>query len=132
MVNLNIIEFGVYGFVTYSSLLMLLISAITNVRETQISALVRSVIFIPGIVCCGILITAGTDITLDTVNTLTITNNTITTIFYEDTVTTDKFTLLNPVWGLVHFIFFIVLIFYVLKQVLLMLGIGKEKEKQFN
>jgi hypothetical protein len=132
VVNLSIVEFGVYGFVAYSSLLMLLISAIKNVEETKISALTRSIIFLPGIICAGILITAGVDINLDTVSTFTITNNTVSTIFYEDTVTTDKITLLDPVWGSVHFIIFIVLIIYVIKQILLMLGIGKNTPNNSN
>jgi hypothetical protein len=125
VVELSIIELGIYGFITYVSILMLIISTIKEVKETQYSALVRSIFFIPGIITCGILIMASPDISLDTVHTLTITNDTINTVFYEDTVTTDKITLLNPVWGLVHFVFLIVLILYVFKQMLLMLGVGK-------
>ena len=128
--NLSVIEFLVYGFVTYSSLLMLIISTIKDTTETRTSSLVKSIFYLPAIVCCGILITSGPSITLDTVHTITLTNDTAglsnDQVFYEDTTTTDEYTLLNPVWALVHFIFFIVFIIYVIKQMLMMLGIGKE------
>lgn len=93
----------------------------------------KSVFMVPGIICAGILIFAGTDIMLDTVNTINITNSTSgmsnQQIFYEVTDTTDKITLLDPVWSSVHFVIFIVMILYVFKQTLLMLGIGKSSPK---
>jgi hypothetical protein len=124
--EISIIEFAVYGFISYASILILLVSTLIKGDESRLSSLIRTVIFIPSIITVGILAQASPTITLDTVHTLTITNDTINTVFYEDTVTTDFITLLNPVWGLVHLILFFVLIFYVFKQVLLMLGIGKE------
>ena len=124
--EISIIEFAVYGFISYASILILLVSTLIKGDESRLSSLIRTVIFIPSIITVGILAQASPTITLDTVHTLTITNDTINTVFYEDTVTTDSITLLNSVWGLVHLILFFVLVFYVFKQVLLMLGIGKE------
>jgi hypothetical protein len=127
--NISIIEFGVYGLFAYSSMLILVISIIKDTDETKYQALMKSMYMVPGIICAGVLITSGVDITLDTVQTINLTNSTAGAtneqIFYELTDTTDKITLLNPVWGSIHFIIFIVLILYVLKQTLLMLGIGK-------
>lgn len=131
--NISIIEFAVYGLFAYSSMLILIISIIKDTDETKYQALMKSMYMVPGIICAGILITSGTDIYLDTIETINLTNATsgITNeqIFYEKTDTTDKITLINPVWGSVHFIIFIVLILYVLKQTLLMLGIGKSAPK---
>lgn len=136
MADLSIIEFGVYGFVTYSSLLMLIISTIKDVNETKINALIRTLYFLPAVVCCGILITAGTSITLDTVNTITLTNSTAggtnEQIFYEETNTTDEFVLIEPAWMSVHFIFFMTFIIYIFKQMLMMLGVGKEKPSRID
>jgi hypothetical protein len=113
-------------------MLVLVVSIIKDTDETKYQALMKSMYMVPGIVCAGVLITSGVDITLDTVNTINITNATSDLgqneqIFYETTDTTDKITLLNPIWGSIHFIIFIVLILYVLKQTLLMLGVGKNK-----
>jgi hypothetical protein len=112
-------------------MLILIISVIKDTDETKYQALMKSMFMVPGIICAGILITSGVDIYLDTIETINLTNSTAGAtneqIFYELTNTTDKITLINPVWGLVHFIIFIVLILYVLKQTLLMLGIGKNK-----
>lgn len=129
--NLSIVEFGFYGFLAYTSFLMLIVSIIKDVPDTRISALLRTLFILPGIVACAILVTSGPDIMLDTVHTINLTNATggITNdqIFYEETTTTDRITLLNPVWSSVHFILFFVMIIYVIKQMLLMLGVGKEK-----
>jgi hypothetical protein len=112
-------------------MIILIISVIKDTDETKYQALMKSMFMVPGIICAGILITAGVDITLDTISTINITNDTSgggnEQIFYESTDTTNKIILINPIWQLVHFIIFIVLILYVLKQTLLMLGVGKSK-----
>lgn len=124
--NLSILEFMVYSFVTYFSLAILITSLIKDVNETRYATLARIVFLLPGIICAGILISTGTDITLDTIHTVNTTNDTSGQIFVEVTDTTDKFVFENPIWALVNFIVFMTFIIYVIKQVLLMLGVGKE------
>ena len=124
--NLSILEFSVYAFITYFSLAILITSLIKEVNETRYATLARIVFIMPAIICAGILVFAGTDITLDTVHTVNTTNDTVSQIFTETTDTTDKFVLENPVWSSVNFIVFMTFIIYTIKQVLLMLGVGKE------
>lgn len=117
--NLSIIEFGVYGFITYVSLLMLIISTI-NPPKTERINLYRSIYLIPGIICAVILANAGLDINLDTIETTKETwdNQTSTLIFSEYTTTTDKFILVDPIWVMVHYMIFIIMTVYLIIQIL--------------
>ena len=127
--DMSILEFVVYVFVTYFTLAILITSLIKEVNETRYATLARIVFILPAIITSGILVFSGTDISLDTIRTTTETwnNQTSTLIFTEFTDTTDKFVLINPVWSMVNFIIFMTFIIYTIKQVLLMLGVGKEK-----
>lgn len=117
--NLSIIEFGVYGFITYVSLLMLIISTI-NPPKTERINLYRAIYLIPGIICAVILANAGLDINLDTIETTKETwdNQTSTLIFSEYTTTTDKFILVDPIWVMVHYMIFIIMTVYLIIQIL--------------
>ena len=124
--DLSILEFIVYIFVTYFTLAILITSLIKEVNETRYATLARIVFVMPAVICSGILIFSGTNITLDTIHTVNLTNDTTGQIFSEVTDTTDKFVLLNPAWSSINFIVFFIFIIYTFKQVLLMLGVGKE------
>lgn len=120
---LSIIEFAVYGFITYSSLLMLIISTIKEVPATKSQSILRSIYFIPGILCAVLLAGSGVDITFETVSTInTITDNaTSTVVFTEDILRTEKITLVDPVWVTVHIMIFMVLLVHVVLQMLMLL-----------
>lgn len=110
-----------YGFVTYSSLLMLIISVVKEVPTTKYSAISRSIYLIPGIICAYILASSGIQFSVDTV----VTNNLIrnensTETWTEATDTTHSVILENPVWITVHYLIFVTLIVYVVTQVLIL------------
>lgn len=121
MPELSLLEFSVYGFVTYSSLLMLIISTIKEVPATRSHSIARSIYLIPGIICSFILASSGVNVVTETVNT----NNTIvnlnTTEVFTETYNTDRFFVLqNPVWVSVHFLFAAVMVIYVVNQLVSM------------
>lgn len=124
MGDISIIEFGVYGFIAYTSLLMLIISTIRETPFTQSQSFVRAIYLVPGIITAILLATSGVNITLETVSTINLTNATSSnsTIFIETADTTSAFILLNPVWGAIHFMISAVMIVYVLNQILILLG----------
>lgn len=122
MADISIIEFGVYGFLAYSGMLMLIISAFRETPNTKSQSMARVIWLIPCIIAASLLASAGQDITFDTVNTVnTITNNVTSTVdFTEDVTTSAKITLLQPVWGMIHLMMFFVMIIYVIMQVLIL------------
>ena len=115
MADISILEFIVYGFITYSSLLMLIISTIKEVPTEKSGSVYRSIWLIPGILCAFILASSGINIvTSDTTNTITSIN---TTEVWTETIS-SSIVLQNPIWVTVHLLIFMVLIVYVVLQVL--------------
>ena len=115
MADISILEFIVYGFITYSSLLMLIISTIKEVPSEKSGSVFRSIWLIPGILCAFILASSGINIvTSDTTNTITSVN---TTEVWTETIS-SSIVLQNPIWVTVHLLIFMVLIVYVVLQVL--------------
>lgn len=129
MTDMSLIEFGVYAFLCYSSMLMLIISTIKkDVPVDNPLTIIRVVFFIPGIICAGVLSGSGINITTETINT----SNTIkdlnnTDTWSETTTQLNKFVLINPVWITVNFMVFIVLLVYVVQQVLILFDTLKKK-----
>lgn len=127
--NISIIEFLVYGLISYSSIIVLIISAAKDAPmvKTKSGTLIKSMYMIPGIICCILLAGSGVEILLNE-NTATTTNYTINgtsginlTNSTITTTSTDRFTLQNPVWVLLHYLFALILFAYVFTQVLRML-----------
>jgi len=123
MAELSIIEFGVYGFIAYTSLLMLIISTIKEVPSGKSQSILRSMYLIPGIFCALLLATMGVDLTFDTISTInTITDNvTSSIIFTEDITKNTTITLQDQVWGTVHMLIFFILLVHVVVQMLTLL-----------
>ena len=59
MADLSIIEFGVYGFIAYSGLLMLIISTIRETPQTKSQSFARAMYLIPSIICAFLLASSG-------------------------------------------------------------------------
>ena len=118
MSDISIIEFGVYGLICYSGIIMLIISSFKETPTTVSQSAVRCIWLIPSIFAAFMLASAGVDIYLSSETTtqqvLDSNNNVITLT----NTTTDKITLLQPVWVTLHFLFFIVLLLYVIMNVL--------------
>ena len=115
MAELSILEFGVYGFVAYASLLMLIIAAIkTEIPTTRSLAIVRAVYLMPGAICALVLASSGIVIvTSDVTNTIVAVN---TTEVWTETVS-SSITLMNPVWGALHVMIFVVIMIFVITQI---------------
>ena len=116
MAELSVIEFGVYGFITYSSLLMLIISAIkTDIPTTKSLAIVRAIYLIPGAVTALLLASINNVIvSSDTTNTITAVN---TTEVWTEQIS-NSITLMNPVWGGLHLMIFIVIAIFIVTQII--------------
>ncbi len=120
----SIIEFAVYGFFAYSSLLMLIISVIKkDLPNTDLFAITRVVWLIPGVICAAFLIQMGEEITFETT---TITSDYelanpstgVIQVLNSTTVKSTVFPLFNPVFITFHYLITIVLVFYIITQVL--------------
>ena len=135
----SIIEFAVYGFFAYSSLLMLIISVIKkDLPNTDLFAITRVVWLIPGVICAAFLIQMGEEITFETI----ITNSTST---YElanpstgtiqvlnstiDTARTVTIPLFNPVFITFHYLITIVLVFYIITQILTLFTVPHKMQR---
>ena len=118
MSDVSILEFGIYGLICYTGIIMLIISAFKETPNTVSQSAVRCIWLIPSIICAYMLASAGADIYL---SSETITRQVLDSsnqIITLTDVTTDKITLLQPVWVTLHFLFFIVLLLYVMMNVL--------------
>ena len=139
--ELSIIEFGVYAFVTYFTLaLMVKIIVDNEVPDTKPTSGTRVMFIFPGIVCCSILMFAGPDITLyensfTTIETRTITQyaENYTGVLNEinrlDTSESNKITLVQPFWITFHFGLLSIMIIYALYLTVQMF-IGKSKIRE--
>ncbi len=132
--NISLIEFLVYGFVTYFSLAMLIITTIRSPMEkTKRLALVRAAYMMPGIITAIILAGSGVNITLDNsvtdivatsdyevldnANNVIVLNSTVT----ETTAATHMFVLQNPVWVTFHYMLALIMAIFIFIQVFTML-----------
>lgn len=116
---LSIIEFGVYGLITYSSMLMLIISTLQGDQKRSKSlTLIRTIYFIPAIIFAGVLAGSGVEIT-STNSTNTIFNLN-TTDAWSETISSSVI-LQNPVWITSHYMLMVIFIIYVIFNMLKLL-----------
>ncbi len=113
MADLSIIEFGVYGFFAYTSMLMLILSIVKEVPTEKNYAIVRGIYLIPGIISAFIIAASGETIILaDITNTIIDLN---TTSVWSETIF-NVIQLQNPIWLTFHGMLGIVMIVYVILQ----------------
>jgi hypothetical protein len=118
MSDISVLEFGVYALICYTGIIMLIISSFKETPTTVSQSAVRVIWLIPSIICAFMLASAGADIHLSTETTVKqVLDSNNAPISLTDT-TTDKITLINPVWVTLHFLFFIVLLLYVIINIL--------------
>jgi hypothetical protein len=127
--DISIIEFLVYGFITYASLLMLIISAIRETPSTKAHSIVRAIYLIPGFICAILLAGSGINIEMETTTSTDLTNETVydsagaltwTTVVNGTQTQTNTFALQNPVWVILHYMIALILLVYVILQVLIL------------
>jgi len=97
---------------------MLIISAFKETPSTVSQSAVRCIWLIPSIICAYMLASAGADIYLSSETITKEVLNSSDVIVTLTETTTDKITLLQPVWVTLHFLFFIVLLLYVMMNIL--------------
>ena len=113
MADLSIIEFGVYGFFAYTSMLMLIVSIVKEAPAEKSHAIVRSIYIIPGIISAFIIASSGETIILaDITNTIVDLN---TTSVWTEAVF-NVIELQNPIWLTFHGMLAIVMIVYMILQ----------------
>ena len=114
MVDYSILEFGVYGFVTYSCVLMLIISTIKDVPITKSMSIARALYMLLGVIFAFVLMGAGPEVSLPTIETTTRSINT-TEVWTE--VNTGTVSIMNgTVWMATHLMIGAFLILYVIQQ----------------
>ena len=118
MADISIIELGVYAFICYSSMLMLIISTIKDVPITKALSIVRAIYLIPGVIAAGILSQVGPNIIMPSVTNTIVAINT-TEVFQE---TIDATTVLqSEVWTLFHFMLMLIMTVYVITQFMILM-----------
>lgn len=126
MGDISIIEFGVYGFIAYGSFLMLIISTVKEIPDGKSHSLSRVMYLIPGLICALVLSGSGVDIMLGTETTTEnqillhpVTGNEVPVA--NTSTHTEKITLIEPIWILVHTMLFMILMVHVIINILAML-----------
>jgi len=126
MGDISIIEFGVYGFIAYGSFLMLIISTVKEIPDGKSHSLSRVMYLIPGLICALVLSGSGVDIMLGTETTTEnqillhpVTGNEVPVA--NTSTHTEKITLIEPIWILVHTMLFLILMIHVIINILAML-----------
>ena len=126
MGDISIIEFAVYGFIAYGSFLMLIISTVKEIPDGKSHSLSRVMYLIPGLICALVLSGSGVDIMLGTETTTEnqillhpVTGNEVPVA--NTSTHTEKITLLEPIWILVHTMLFLILMIHVIINILAML-----------
>ncbi len=116
--DISIIEFGVYAFIAYSGMLMLIISTIREAPQTKSQSFTRAMYLIPSIVCAFLLGGMGETIGIQDMAHEEIhnQNNTVVNIMEHYTIT-----LVNPVWITVNFMIAIIMLFHFIMQTLQLL-----------
>ena len=119
MSTISIAEFIVYGFVAYSSLLMLIISVVKEIPTTKSLAIARSIFLLPGMVAAGVLASSGVNIQVANVATSNLIRSINTTqTWSEATTQINNIVLQNPAWVMFHWLIFSTLLVYVATQIL--------------
>lgn len=118
MADISLFEFIAYGFVAYSSVLMLIISTIKkDIPTTSSLAVARFIYMIPGLIAAGILASSGVNIVLTSDTTTTTTKDLNSSEVWSQTAThTSQIVLQNPVWMAFHWLIFAVLLIYIFQQ----------------
>ncbi len=113
MADLSIIEFAVYGFFAYTSMLMLILSVVVKVPDEKSHAIVRGMYLIPGIIASFVIAASGQTIVLADITNTIIDLNT-TSVWTEAVFNVIE--LQNPIWVVFHWMLGIVMIVYVILQ----------------
>lgn len=117
MVDISILEFGIYVFLELFSISMLIISVIKEIPNTRASSIIRAIYLIPGVIAAAFMARTGEKIIFysSTIHTnITAANGTL--IQQISSIQNDTIPLQNEVWGYFHILVFFVLIIFIINQ----------------
>lgn len=124
MVDVSILEYGVYGFITYASFFMLLTSLSKDIPQDKGYAVMRCVILMPALICAGVLASTGVNIQTSTNTTGEIIKNLNDSSTWQSNLTnTASIVLQNPIWITVHYMLFAIFLVYIIMQIMVVFGI---------
>lgn len=124
MGDISIIEFAVYGFVCYASVLMLIIATIKEIPTTKALSIARAIYLVPGMISAALLAQVGPNIvTTNVLNTITALN---TSEVFQEVITTE-IEIQNEVWAIFHYMLFLVLFIYIITQIMILFTKVDEK-----
>ncbi len=119
MADLSIIEYLSYGLIGYTGVIILMISVLLNPPTSKSLAGARSIWLMPSVICLSVLMFASGTITLETnSSSFSTTSNATSEVWTETGTQTISYTLVDPVWALIHMSMFLILIIYIIVQVL--------------
>ena len=121
MVEVSILEYGVFGFLAYSSVLMLIISTIKDIPTTKSMSIARSLYMLFGVIAACVVMGMGPEIVLPAGGSEStyVINGTTGAFITNSTTTAEPVTIsiLNlPAWMVTHGLMGVILVFYVMQQ----------------
>lgn len=124
MTDVSILEYGVYGFITYSSFFMLIIALSKEIPTDKSYAIMRCVFLMPALICSAVLAGVGVNIQTNTNTTSEIIKNLNDSSTWQSNLTnTASIVLQNPIWITVHFMLFAIFLVYIIMQIMVVFGI---------
>jgi hypothetical protein len=122
MGDISIIEWIVYGIMCYGTMVMTLVTLVKEIPQTRDLALSRVFFTLPGMICAGVLAMSGINIVMPTTTLTNITKDLNSSTVWSQTTTQASFIVLqNPVWIMIHVMFFMVLFWFIVTQVMFIL-----------
>ncbi len=115
MVDITILEYGVFAFFAYSSMLMLIMQTIKEPPSEKSGSIIRSIFLIPGIIAAFAIASSGQNVLFKDVADTVVALN--TTEVWTHTVVT-QLVLANPIWVTFHYLIGIIMIVYVFLQII--------------
>ena len=116
--EVSIVEFLVYALVCYAGVISLVVSAFKG-ESGSTGTGAKIIWLIPSMICAVLLANVGGDINFGNITTDSTLVNANTTETWNETVTFSMvFTLQNPVWVSIHWLFFIIMLIYILFNII--------------
>lgn len=112
MVDISIIEFGVYGLLAYTGMLMLIISSFGKQEQSSTGQALRVVYLVPSMIAALLLsFLGGSSIDMPANIILDVNSTNV----WTETHTID---IVNTAWGAIHMLMFLVMLIYVMWNVI--------------
>ena len=108
----SIIEFAVYGIITYGTFLFMIYSSMNKIEIKKDYSAMRMAFVVPAFILSLVLSGMTPEIILFEETEYTIGNVT------DGTITTSIINLQNPVWSVIHYALSMIFLFYIILNIL--------------